>query len=259
MSSHLFIPDTQVHKGVPLDHLRALGHFIVENKPDVIIHIGDHADMPSLSMYEKKGSKYFHGKSYAEDIIASHDGMDALLGPLRQYNFKQSMNKKKQYHPRMVLCLGNHENRITRAISANPVLEGTISLEDLHYEDYGWEVVPFLEVVRIDGVSYSHYFCNPDSLLGGTLCGTVENKLKLLAHSFSMGHQQKRQYGTRYTGDGRELHGLVCGAFYMHDEDYMGPQANRHHWRGVVLKNEVVDGQYDPCFLSLQYLLRKYG
>ena len=43
----------------------------------------------------------------------------------------------------------------------------------------------------------------------------------------------------------------------MHDESYKGPQGN-DHWRGVVVKNEVVDGEYDIMKISLDYLLRKY-
>ena len=44
----LLIPDTQVKPGVPLDHLHALSRFIVHRRPDAIVHIGDHWDMPSL-------------------------------------------------------------------------------------------------------------------------------------------------------------------------------------------------------------------
>ena len=255
---HLFIPDTQVQHGVPMEHLRALGNYIVAKKPDVIIMIGDHADMPSLSTFEKKGNKYFHGKSYKKDIKAAHKGMEELLTPMWEYNEMQLRNKKKQYKPRMVLTMCNHENRINRAILANPVLEGSISTDDLNYEGYGWEVIPFLDIVVIDGIAYSHYFVNPDGMTGHPVGGTVDNKLKALACSFSMGHQQKRQYGTKYNALGKEMHGLVCGSFYLHDEDYLGPQKNTQYWRGVIMKNEVKDGTYDPLFISASYLLEKW-
>lgn len=255
---HLFIPDTQVKPGVGLDHLRALGNYIVAKKPDVIIHIGDHADMPSLSTYEKKGNKYFHDKSYQADIESAKEGMVALLTPLWVYNERQRKNRKAQYTPRMVMCLGNHEERINRAVAANPVLEGTFSIKDLCYEEFGWEVHDYLDIVEIDGIFYSHYFVNPDSMMATPVGGTVDNKLKQLAHSFSMGHQQKRQYGTRFTANGKELHGLVCGSFYMHDEDYLGPQKNRQYWRGVIMCNEVNEGMYDPCFISIDYLIRRW-
>ena len=54
---HMVIPDTQCKPGVPMEHLTWAGQYAVEQKPDVIIHIGDHWDMPSLSSYDKgKGS-----------------------------------------------------------------------------------------------------------------------------------------------------------------------------------------------------------
>lgn len=258
MTTHCFIPDTQVSAGVPLEHLRAAGNYIVDKKPDVIIHIGDHADMPSLSSYEKKESKYFHDKSYKQDIDASLAGMEALLTPLWEYNNRCKRNKKALYRPRMVLTMGNHEQRIVRAVHSNPVLESTIGLDDLKYKELGWEVHPFLAIARVDGIAYSHYFVNPDGMTGMPVGGTIESKLKLLGCSFSMGHQQKRQYGMRYDALGRELHGLVWGSFYLHDEDYLGPQKNRQYKRGIMMKHEVKDGSYDPMMVSMEYLLTNY-
>lgn len=255
---HLFIPDTQVAPGVPTDHLEALGNYIVAKKPEVIIHIGDHADMPSLSSYEKKGSKYFHDKNYKDDVDSAKDAMERLLAPLWRHNARQRRDKKKLYQPRMVLTLGNHEERINRAVHADPILANTIGMEDLEYEKFGWEVHQYLEIVVIDGIAYSHYFVNPDGMTGHPVGGTIDNKLKLLGCSFSMGHQQKCQYGMRYDGMGRDTHGLVWGSFYMHDEDYLGPQKNRQYKRGVMMKNEVKDGSYDPMMISLDYLLRKW-
>ena len=255
---HLFIPDTQIQQGVPMEHLEACGNYIVDKKPDVIVMIGDFADMPSLSSYEKKESKYFHDKSYAADIESTHEAMERLLSPLWLHNNQRAKNKKKLYKPRMVLTLGNHEQRIVRAAHANPVLEKTISLDDLQYTKFGWETHPFLEIVNIDGIAYSHYFVNPQGLTANPVGGTIENKLKVLGTSFSMGHQQHLQHGCRYNANGVLQHGLVAGAFYMHDEDYLGPQKNRQYWRGVVMKHEVGDGSYDPCMVSMNYLLRKY-
>lgn len=246
-TEHVFIPDTQVSSGVPVDHLEAAGNYIAARKPDVIVHIGDHWDMPSLSSYEDKGSAYFHDKAYTTDVTAGNRAMDILMAPIR---------RARGYKPRMVFCLGNHENRIDRAVHSNPVLKGTISIDDLNL--LGWEMHKYLHPVKVDGVWYCHYFSNPQSLMGGALGGTIDNRLNKLKHSFSQGHQQARMWGTQYTGSGQELMGLVAGAFYQHDEEYRGPQSNRHHWRGIVYKHEVRNGRYDPLFISLDYLLREW-
>ena len=47
---HLVISDTQVKgSSASYDYLECAGHYAAEKKPDVIIHIGDHFDMESLS------------------------------------------------------------------------------------------------------------------------------------------------------------------------------------------------------------------
>jgi hypothetical protein len=63
--------------------------------------------------------------------------------------------------------------------------------------------------------------------------------------------------GKHYLSDGTQRLGIVCGAFYDHDEDYMSPQGNKH-WRGIIQLNEVKDGSADVCELSLNYLKREY-
>ena len=57
---HAMIPDTQVTPDTPTDHLEWIGHYLAEIRPDVIVHIGDHADMESLSSYDR-GKKASEG------------------------------------------------------------------------------------------------------------------------------------------------------------------------------------------------------
>ena len=241
---HIFIPDTQVKPGVPTSHIEAAGNYIREKQPDVVVIAGDWWDMPSLSSYEEKGSAYFHDKTYAADVEAGNDAMRTFL---------RAVGNRKI--PRLVFLEGNHEDRIRRGVHREPTLKGTISRSDL---DLGrLEFHRFLAPVSIDGILYCHYFVNPHSLTKNTLCGTIDNRLNKIKQSFTMGHQQTRMFGSQYTLQGREIMGLVAGAFYQHDEEYAGPQGN-HYWRGIVVKNEVHQGRYDPCFVSIDYLLRKY-
>jgi len=255
---HFMIPDTQVKVGVNTDHLEAAGHYIVEKQPEVIVHIGDHWDMASLSSFDRPGSKKIEGKRYLEDIEAGNDAMDRLMKPLQRYNRQQVANRKKQYKPHLVFCMGNHENRINRATEADARIDGLMTTEQFNLREHGWDVRQFLEVANLDGVNYSHYFVNPSGLTGHPIGGTIDNKLRHLGCSFTMGHQQQLQYGIKYTAEGRALHGLVAGSFYQHDEDYLGPQKNKEHWRGCIMKHEVADGEYNPLFISMKYLLERY-
>lgn len=256
-ATHVVIPDTQCKPGVPTAHLNWIGQYIVDHfagKDNIkIIHIGDHADMPSLSSYDK-GKKSMEGRRYIEDIKAANEGFAILCRPLANYNAKRKMFKEKQWWPERHILLGNHEDRITRACQEDAQLDGILSLDDLNYGKHGWKVHPYLKPVFIDGVGYCHYWQNPMS--GKPYGGAVATRLKTIGHTFTMGHQQLLDYSIRFV-QGRSQHGLVAGACYLHDEEYKGFQGNAH-WRGIIVCHEVVNGSYDPMFLSLDYLCRRY-
>ena len=254
MSKHIIIPDTQVKEGVPLEHLTWAGKYIVEKKPDVVVMIGDFADMESLSSYDV-GKKSFEGRRYKIDIAAAHYGMELLLSPLWEYNARSKKNHEKQYNPRLVLTLGNHEDRINRVVESDPKWDGIVSTNDLAYRDYGWEVVPYLEPIIIDGVAYCHYFTSGIMGRPVTSASALINKKH---QSCVMGHVQGRQiaYGTR--ADGTQITGLFVGGFYQHDEAYLRWQGNKH-WRGIWVLHEVNNGSFDEMPVSLNYLKHKYG
>ena len=254
---HVVIPDTQVKPGVPLDHLNWIGRYFVDTfagKENIkIIHLGDHADMPSLSSYDK-GKKEMEGRRYKADIKAANYGFTVLNRALTDHNLRRKGYKNGPWLPTRHILLGNHEDRINRAISLDAKLDGTIGTDDLNYAELGWEVHPFQEVVWLDGVGYCHYFYNV--MNGRPLSGMIEGRLKTIGHSFIQGHQQGLYYGIRYVA-GRQQNGLVAGSCYLHDEDYKGPQGNAH-WRGIVVCHQVESGAFDPMFVSLDFLCRKY-
>jgi hypothetical protein len=116
--------------------------------------------------------------------------------------------------------------------------------------------VPFLQVKKIDGVMYSHYFIARGT--GRALAGeNIKLTIRKLGGSFAQGHRQTFDHGMLYTADGRQMNGLVAGAFYLHDEDYLTPQGNAH-WRGIVVCHDVRGGAYDIMPVSMDYLCRRY-
>jgi hypothetical protein len=187
-------------------------------------------------------------------VEATKEAMDVLLRPILAFNAQAKKNKEKQYKPKRVMLLGNHENRIVKAVNNDPKLEGVLKLEDLGYEKAGWEVFPFLEVVVLDGIAFSHYFTT--GLLGRP-CSSATVQLTKKHMSCISGHQQGLQIATSYRADGARLTSIIAGSCYEHDEDYLGPQGNKH-WRGVVMLHDVHDGQFDPMFVSLKFLKENY-
>jgi len=249
---HFVLPDVQAKPGDNFDFLTKIGEYILEKKPEKIICLGDFADMPSLSSYDV-GKKSFEGRRYTKDIDATREAMGTLLSPIWDFNVKARRNKEKLYRPELHFVLGNHENRIERAVNNDPKLEGLVSLNDLCYEDFGWKVYPFLEIVVIDGIAYSHYFVTG---LAGRPCATASAQLNKTHMSCISGHQQGLQIATGKSANGKLIHSIIAGSCYEHDEDYLGRQGN-NHWRGALMLNDVREGDFDIMPLRLNYLVNR--
>ena len=254
MKKILVIPDCQVKPGVSLEHLSWCGNYIINKKPDIIVHLGDFADLPSLSSYDV-GTKLFEGRRYKADIESVHEGMKTLLTPLWNYNIKAIKNNHKQYNPQLILTLGNHCDRITRAVNQDPKLEGIIALSDLGYEDFGWTVVPFLQPIVLEGVAFCHYF--PSGQLGRPIT-SAKATLNKMHMSCIAGHMQGRDIAFAKKADGKEITSIIAGSFYQHKEEYLNPLTNQH-WRGIIMLHEVNEGSFDEMLVSLEYLRKRYG
>lgn len=249
--SHGYIPDTQVKPGDSIEHIIAMGRYFAKHRPTRIIMIGDWWDMPSLSSYDQPGCEGWEYKDVMKDYEAGNVAMRA---------FMKELKRARGYKPDLHFCMGNHEERILRA-SRDPFkrqFREWLSYDMLDLK--GWTVHQYQDIVELDGVHYSHLFINPESIMCSNLGGNnIALRIKKLGVSFVSGHEQRTLMGFIYNALGRRLRGLVSGAFYMHDEGYLGPQKNRQYWRGIYMLNEVKDGDYDLCEVSLGFLMRRYS
>lgn len=259
MVSHLIIGDPHCKPGVLNKRFEYLGRFIADKKPDVIVCIGDFADMESLCSYDR-GKKDFEGRRYNNDINAVHEALNLIQDPTNEYNEQQRRNKKTQYKPRKILTLGNHEQRIERAVECSPELEGTIGYKDLKYKDYGWEVIPYTVPIEIDGVFYCHFF--PSGVKGEAVSGVniASNLLSKMMCSVTVGHCHLFDYATRALPNGKRIHGLSAGCFadLSHIEKY-AVNVQYMWFAGLVLKHNVKDGEYDLEIFSMNRLQELYG
>jgi hypothetical protein len=152
----------------------------------------------------------------------------------------------------MHLTLGNHEYRMEREVEDNPRLEGMFDMGDLGYADNGWTVHDFLEILKLDGVEYSHYFTS------GNMGRPVTSAAALLRErqcSAVMGHVQHTDMAFHKKTQNIAMFAGIC---YLHDEKYLGPQGNQTR-RQVVMLHEVEDGKFDPMFVSLRFLQKRYS
>ena len=211
-TSHLVIGDAHAKPGVSNDRFNWLGKLVVDRKPDVIIDMGDWADMPSLSSYDK-GRKSFEGRRYKNDVKAAKEAYMRFETPIAMLNARRANNKKKQYKPRKIKLVGNHEERILRAQEAQPELEGVIKLEDIGHTKYGWETSPFLHPIAVDGVYYNHYFTS--GILGRPIGGDNPAAVTLRKQfvTCTSAHTHIRDFSERTRADGKRILGLVAGCY----------------------------------------------
>lgn len=240
------IGDTQCKQGVNLEYMHWIGSYIARKKPDIIVHIGDHYDMASLSSYDK-GQLSAEGRRVKDDLEAGDEGLRII---------EEHIQSVPNYSPRKVITLGNHEERIDRFVSNNPEFKDFIGTDKLAFVDYDWEVQPFLKPVDICGINFVHYLANP--MTGKPFGGSALSRLKNVGESYVMGHQQVFDYAERPLQlSGRKQLGIIVGAAYEHDEGYKGYQGN-HHFRGCVMLYECSDGYALHKNITLSHMKELY-
>lgn len=250
--THLIIPDTHAHPKHHNDRALWLGELIKDVKPDVVVHMGDSADMPSLSSYDK-GKKSFQGRKYKDDIDAHLDFQEKMWYKVR---------KAKKRLPYRVFLHGNHEHRISRAVEISPELEDTIGYHDLQISEWYDEEVEYSGgtpgITCIDGIHYAHYFTS--GKMGYAISGEhpAYTLLSKFHGSCTAAHGHDLDYSIRRSVDGRWMHGLIAGVYQDYDSDWAGNLCKKW-WRGVVVKREVLCGAYEPQFISLETLRKEYS
>lgn len=233
-----------------------LGSFLFDLKPDMVIDLGDGADMKSLNSFDERYPKEIVNNNYARDINHYNEAQDRVRLKFRK-------NKKKR--PYWVGMEGNHENRIKKAIAHNPRIEGKeygVSFGHLQtdhwFDDYHEYHNSAPAISDYDGVSYAHYFGSGNY---GTAVSGVHHAYSLLQlrnHSSTCGHSHKRDVYFKDSAHPVPILGLVAGCFKGGEETWAG-QANNDWWKGLVVKREVSNGFYEPEFVSMKQLEKAYG
>lgn len=245
--SIVVIPDSHVKHGQNLRRFKWLNRYVRDHEHNYLVQLGDFADMESLCSYDK-GKKDFEGRRYKKDIDSANEATAIL-------DDNMPTGVKKHYF------IGNHEDRINRAVQLQSELEGTISVLDLDITMGLWK--PHLEYMvpySIEGISFAHAMGK--GVMGRPVGGEYPavSLIKSKHTSCVVGHSHLRDFGERTTATGKRLCGLVTGVFleYNQREKYAGA-ANDLWWRGIVHLHNVENGSFDPQFISIKTLERMYG
>ena len=233
-----------------------LGHYIADVKPDMVIDLGDGADMCSLNSFDTRYPQAVVMQNYGNDINHYNEAMERLRAPHKRL-------KRKKLH--WVGFEGNHENRIKKAIAENPRNEDRtgqgygISFGHLQtdhwFDDYHEYYNSAPAIANYCGVDFAHFFSSGNY---GTATSGIHHAYTVInnRHNSSVcGHSHKRDV---YFKDDAGSIGMVVGCYKGHEETWAG-QANLSWWNGVVMMKGVDNGRFEPTFVSMDILEKEYG
>lgn len=250
--TYVVIPDQHAHYKHSNERAVWLGKFIRDIKPDVVVNMGDMADMPSLCSYDK-GKKSFQGRTYQADINSHLDFQD---------KFWSTVKKAKKKMPRTVGLIGNHEERIARAIEIQPELDGVIGYGDLKLREWYDDIVPYNGstpgAIILDGITFAHYLI---AGISGRPISGEHHAYSLLAKTHSscvVAHSHLFDYCQRTRQDGTKIIGVVAGCFIDYPMDFAGNACGL--WdSGLLVLRDVDKGQFDIERISMERLKKAYG
>lgn len=257
----LIIGDSHVRPGISNIRFKWLARYAFEKRADIIVDLGDFADMPSLSSYDI-GKKSYEGRRYLADVKAAVDAREVFHRELTVLNRKLAEGRKAQYRPEKHALGGNHcEGRITRVIEDDPKLDGLIGIKDFQLEHYGWKYTPYRTPISIQGFTFCHYFAS--GVMGRPIGGEMP-ALSVLRKQFTScvaGHSHLFDIAHRTRPDGSRVWGIIAGCFLADEQwESYAAEANKLWWRGVVLIKGAEHGDFD-CLetISIKQLKNEYS
>lgn len=250
--TYLVVPDQHAHPDHSNSRADYLSKLTIDLRPDVVVNMGDAADMASLSDYDK-GKRSFVGRSYKKDIESHLEFQSRWWDPVKA---------TKKRLPYRVVLEGNHEHRIERALDYSPELAGTIGFRDYAFEDYYDDVIRYdggtPGIFELDEILFAHFFITGVS--GRPIGGERPGHMLLAKNGASSiaAHTHTFDFATRRTVQKRTLRGLVVGCYQDYINDWAGTIGNL--WMpGVAVLRNVSQGDYDLQWISLSALKEAYG
>jgi predicted phosphodiesterase len=228
------IGDLHAHPDYDIERFDVLGRFCAEQQPDVIVQMGDWADMPSINRHANKWE--LESRRYSEDVEITQDSLAAFDRPIA---------RRKRKKPRKVFLEGNHENFITRVTTEEPKWRGQVGIEDLGFERFGWERYEYRRRAEIAGFHFVHHLGSQTGRASRVSSPT--NGFKSLGVSTVVGHTHT-YYRSPLPFLDRRVWGIDVGCCIHKD---MGYQENwscdteYKYWRGVWIFDNARDGDAD--------------
>lgn len=234
-----------------------LSKFIVHNKPDIIILMGDFLTLDSLNFFDKGKIRKLEGKRYKKEIDVGNKALDIIFGRLTQLQNKQRKQKIKIYNPEIIFLEGNHCFRCKRYLDIDPTFDGFISIEnDLNLKKYNIKYIPYMEYIEKNGVLFTHIPFNRWK----DICGVnitkkaqaVVSKSCVFAHTHTSEYENFQKHGQ---DDLQQI--LSVGCFFENNGDYIAGRVTEY-WKGLILLNIFDYGRFDFQTFSMERLKSIY-
>lgn len=247
--SILVVGDVHASPGQDYTRFSRLGRAVRDLKPSIVLQVGDWYAMDSLckhaTLHERAEQRVI------EDIRAGELALEAFHTGLGDYR-----------PDRMILTLGNHDDRLRKLADDAPWLAGLFPVGAAH-EARGWEVSPFLEPVRISGVRFQHYLTRPGgrSPISGKYMGRQLIERLAFGESIVVGHGHGLYYHHQRSGMSgeRRVHGLSAGCYLDHREAYAQDANELDWWSGFIVLRDVHEGDFALELWPMSRIVRRWG
>jgi hypothetical protein len=228
------IGDLHCHPLFDLKRFSVLGQFCAEEQPDYIVQIGDWSDVTSLNSHGTKLE--LEGARWREDVECTRESLFMFMDPIQ---------RRKKKMPQRVITLGNHEQRVNRWIAQEPRFEGTMSVDDLGFERFGFQVFPFGREAEVAGFDFVHHLGSSTGRAAAIT--SPSNGIKAVGKSTVVGHTHIAHHVPVPYKD-RTVHGLDLGCAIHkdmgHSESWSHPTAHKYR-RCVWVLDNAADGDAD--------------
>ena len=260
METTLVIPDTHsIADDQDQERFSILGEFIIKERPDNIVHIGDFMSYDSISAHNASKRLSMEGQRCKKEIEAARESYERMMVPLYNLNNSLRKNKKALYSPNMYLTSGNHRDRCLRYVEEHPEMEGMVDfVYHIPWENDGWVIVPYREHCEVNGVLFTHI-----PMAGNNQpMSSVHLARKVLAdYSCSIVYGHTHYFACESEGiktvDGyKRITALNVGCYFDHKPEYARTSKGiRRWWSGLTMLTHLNDeGDFDIQTYSLESL-----
>lgn len=249
ISRVLVIGDGHDDPHLDKDRFRCAGERIADKQPDLVVLIGDFVTFDSCNQHNKNFTLRGQRKtSIIEDLESAKLAMIALMKPIRELQKKNRRCKEKVYKPKLVITLGNHEDRFKRFIEQNPEMAGMYESMLLSvFIQAGFEVVEYGRYFTYKDMSYTH---TPFTGMGKPFGGVAMGRNIALNINFNLTHGHKHeayeliQPKISNTSIADCVHIICTGSFLPTGfrEDYA--DLSQSYWTSFLTEQTFVDDKY---------------